>query len=362
MDFQQTAQLPGGCHIRALHTVNTANEDQMAQQVPVIDDWMWYDDSQHKVIWICSSQLKRAQQKENWEGKKNNMNSFLIKLHLFFSFFFFIGLQWRKLLFLQTRISCDKNQKSCHESAHLLSIMITKSNSLCTLTDLFSCRLNRNPLNLKCTMIPNHLTNRRNHNHKLWLYTDGNQLPWILQKNSGTFTPRTYSFHAHLHLLLITMNTRARSFQKIKDFLCESILVKRKPFAIVAPVFILPNNKCDLLKQTLFKYVLLEELWHVYGEGNQQTGLQGPLLLNYQHHHFHHILRLSKLPYQQHDLKAVLETTISAFWRTIKRCQTRFLLHCFGSGCQRIKHYLKEDSFSREKGPARFTDGEEGAQ
>lgn len=97
------------------------------------------------------------------------------------------------------------------------------------------------------------------------------------------------------------------------------------------------------------------------GEGNQQTGLQGLLLLNYQHQHFHHILHLSKLPYQQHDLKAVQETTISAFWRTIKRCQTRFLLHCFGSACQRIKHYLKEEPFSREKGLARFTDDEEGA-
>lgn len=56
------------------------------------------------------------------------------------------------------------------------------------------------------------------------------------------------------------------------------------------------------------------------------------------------------------------ETTICAFWRTIKRCQTWFLLHCFGSGCQRFKDYLKEDSFSEEKKPARFADGDGQAQ
>lgn len=56
------------------------------------------------------------------------------------------------------------------------------------------------------------------------------------------------------------------------------------------------------------------------------------------------------------------ETTIWAFWRTIKRCQTWFLLHCFGSGCQRFKDYLKEGSFSKEREPARFTDGDGQAQ
>lgn len=64
----------------------------------------------------------------------------------------------------------------------------------------------------------------------------------------------------------------------------------------------------------------------------------------------HHILHWTKLPYQQQDLKAVQDDTTSALWHTIKRCQTWFLLHCFGLGCQRIKHYLKEDLFRREKG------------
>lgn len=39
MDVQQTAQLPS-CRILVPHIVNTVNEDQMAQQVLVIDDYM----------------------------------------------------------------------------------------------------------------------------------------------------------------------------------------------------------------------------------------------------------------------------------------------------------------------------------
>lgn len=38
MDFQQTAQLLI-CHILVLHIENTVNENQMAQQVLVIDDY-----------------------------------------------------------------------------------------------------------------------------------------------------------------------------------------------------------------------------------------------------------------------------------------------------------------------------------
>lgn len=130
--------------------------------------------------------------------------------------------------------------------------------------------------------------------------------------------------------------------------------VEKKTFWIIGAVV-----KSDLPKQIEFKHALVEESCHVFEKRNQQTELQG-IRPNYQHHHFHHILHLSKLPYQQRDLKAAQETTISAFWHTIKRCQTWFLLHCFGSGCQRIKHYLKEDSFSREKRPARFTDARRG--
>lgn len=40
MDFQQTAQLPSPIvHILVLHIENTVNENQMAQQVLVIDDY-----------------------------------------------------------------------------------------------------------------------------------------------------------------------------------------------------------------------------------------------------------------------------------------------------------------------------------
>lgn len=45
MDFQQIAQLPGRCHILVPHIVNTVNENQMAQQAPVIDACRQYDDS-----------------------------------------------------------------------------------------------------------------------------------------------------------------------------------------------------------------------------------------------------------------------------------------------------------------------------
>lgn len=213
-------------------------------------------------------------------------------------------------------------------------------------------------------MIPNHLTDRCNHKHERWSYTDGNQLPWILKKDNNKkkeklLLPGLVHFMHICHLFQLTMNSCVCWSKEIKDFPVWKHLVENKT---CGATLIFTNNESNLLKQILFEQALREESWHVYGAGNQQTGLEGPLQLNYQHHHFHHILHWSKLPYQQHDLKAVQGTTISAFWRTIKRCQTRFLLHCFGSGCQRIKHYLKEDSFSREKGPARFTDGEEGAQ
>lgn len=154
------------------------------------------------------------------------------------------------------------------------------------------------------------------------------------------------------HLFQTRPNTLCL-LHETKDFLYENIkkLFNCCYFDIVIDIF-----------EILLKYALLDRSCHVYGEGNQQTGLQGLLLQNYQHYHFHHILHLSKLPYQEQDLRAAQETTISPFWCTIKRCQTWFLLHCFGSGCQQIKHYLKEESFSREKGPARSTDGEEGAR
>lgn len=49
--------------------------------------------------------------------------------------------------------------------------------------------------------------------------------------------------------------------------------------------------------------------------------------LNRQQHHFHPILHLSKLPYQQQRSASCPRTTISAFWHTIKRCQTRVFLY-----------------------------------
>ena len=48
---------------------------------------------------------------------------------------------------------------------------------------------------------------------------------------------------------------------------------------------------------------------------------------------------------------------ILLFWHTIKRCQTWFILQCFGSACQRIKHYLKEASFKQRTPLARPHDG-----
>lgn len=95
---------------------------------------------------------------------------------------------------------------------------------------------------------------------------------------------------------------------------------------------------------------------------NRQSRLQGPHGLNYQHYHFHHILGVTLLLYQQLDLSAVLQTTISAFWHTIKRCHTRLLRRCVGSCCQLIKHYLKEVFLAKGSSqPGSLTDSEEGA-
>lgn len=178
--------------------------------------------------------------------------------------------------------------------------------------------------------MPNHLVDSCNHNHELC---------WCRDKSITINT--LCSFHAHL-LFVINLTVHIHSWVFI---ICAIF--------IFAPTTAIHLNKYRVTARLSRRHVLS------FGEGSQQTGLQG---LNYQHQHFHHVLHLSKLPYQQQDLKAAQETTISAFWCTIKRCQTRFLLHCFGSGCQRIKHYLKEDSFSREKQAARFTDGKAGAQ
>lgn len=143
----------------------------------------------------------------------------------------------------------------------------------------------------------------------------------------------------------------------IKDSPCE------KPFQLLR---LLISNLLTLKMIWWNKHCLnlhLNMTNHVMFKERGTSGLDSGdfCYKTHQQQYFHHILHLSKLPYQQHDLKAVQETTICAFWRTIKRCQTWFPLHCFGSGCQRIKHYLKEDSFSREKGLARFTGGDEGA-
>lgn len=150
--------------------------------------------------------------------------------------------------------------------------------------------------------------------------------------------------HNHAHFLLAHLLFVCLS-QEIKD-LWENILLTMTPLAFLWSIK--ANwNKCCFNRQCCRSHT---------GEpaGTPSSELWAPPL--------HHILHWTRLPYQQRDLKAVQDDTTSAFWRTIKRCQTWFLLHCFGLGCQRIKHYLKEGLFRRVRGPCRFTDSDEGTQ
>lgn len=124
--------------------------------------------------------IKRKKKKKEGKLKKKGQN----EISFPWSYIVFITLN--EGLFLQTRLFPR------------LSITISKSSALCTLTDLlFSCRLNRNPFNLKCGVIPNHL-NRQSQPHasvvRRWK---------SITMNITTETlPGLHSFHAHLPFIL----------------------------------------------------------------------------------------------------------------------------------------------------------------
>lgn len=100
----------------------------------------------------------------------------------------------------------------------------------------------------------------------------------------------------------------------------------------------------------------------MFAEGNQRTGLEG-LLLNCQHHHFHHILHSSKLPYQQHDLKADQGTTISAFSDAqLKDVKLGFFYTVLVQAVSASNIILKRTHLAEKRNRARFTNAEEGAQ
>lgn len=172
--------------------------------------------------------------------------------------------------------------------------------------------------------------------HMPKLYRDGNQLSWMRQRSVSMLTSFLHNCYFSWTLLMLL-------FLGVGKDLCKIYCWELFRF-----YFFVDYKKQWRLKKKHIK--------------NRQSRLQGPHGLNYQHYHFHHILQLTLLLYQQLDLSAVLQTTISAFWHTIKRCHTRLLRRCFGSCCQLIKHYLKEVFLAKGSSqPGSLTDSEEGA-
>lgn len=243
----------------------------------------------------------------------------------------------RNGLFLQTCSACDKNNNSFHVAIHCVN----------------------HDNKIQCFIYSNWsiFMSFEWQAAQFGVHHDPKSCNWQTKSRSRARVEINYhecsKKHNHAHFLLahllFPLNLDVCLSQGIKD-LCENSLLTMTPLAFLWRI------KVDWNKHGFDRHCCGTALLRESSEYNPED----IVLLNYINTTTHHILHWTKLPYQQRDLKPVQDDTTSALWHTNKRCQTWFLLHCLGLCCQRIKHYLKEHLFQRERRPSSFTDSDEG--